>query len=72
MAWAGSAESMLEFIDRHDLSFANIEDSDGQVFGEYGVPYQPAWVFLAADGTLTRVQGSLDGERLAEYIAEIT
>ncbi|MEY3092590.1 MAG: soluble secreted antigen Mpt53 precursor [Actinomycetota bacterium] len=62
---------MLEFIDRHDLSFANIEDGDGQVFSEYGVPYQPAWVFLAADGTLTRVQGSLDDARLAEYIAEI-
>lgn len=63
---------MLDFIDRHDLTFANIEDPRGEVFAEFGVPYQPAWVFLAADGTKTKVQGSLDEERLADYIAELT
>ncbi len=63
---------MLAFIDRHGLTFANIEDQSGEVFGEYDVPYQPAWVFLAADGTVTRVQGSLDAERLAGFIGDIT
>jgi hypothetical protein len=45
-----------------------VVDRPGEIFAEYGVPYQPAWVFLASDGTLTRFQGSLDAEALKSYL----
>lgn len=59
---------MLDFIDRHGLTFPSVVDRPGAVFAGYGVPYQPAWVFIAADGTVTKFQGSLEGSTLAVYL----
>lgn len=59
---------MLDFIDRHDVTFPSVVDRPGSIFAEYGVPYQPAWVFIAADGTVTKFQGSLEGSTLAVYL----
>lgn len=62
---------MLEFVDRHDLTFPQVDDGPGAIFARYGVPYQPAWVFIGADGTVIRIQGSLSGTEIADYVAEI-
>jgi hypothetical protein len=59
---------MRAFVERHELTFPSVVDRPGEIFAEYGVPYQPAWVFLASDGTLTRFQGSLDAEALKSYL----
>lgn len=63
---------MQSFIDRHSLTFDSIEDQTGEVFAEFGVPFQPAWVFIDEDKRQTRVQGSLNAESLAQKISEIT
>lgn len=59
---------MLAFIDRHDVTFPSVVDRPGSIFAEYGVPYQPAWVFIAADGSVTKFQGSLDEPTLTGHL----
>lgn len=72
VAWNGSTESMNSFIERHTLTFSSIEDPEGEVFAQFGVPYQPAWVFINEQGDPTRVQGVLNSTTLESYIAQIT
>lgn len=62
---------MLEFVARHDLTFPQVDDGPGAIFARYGVPYQPAWVFIGADGTTIRIQGSLADDEIVDYVAEI-
>ena len=62
---------MIDFIDRHGLSFPSMDDRTGAVFARYGVPFQPAWVFIDGSGERTRVQGSLDAESLIPYVEQI-
>jgi hypothetical protein len=51
---------MQDFVDRHGLTFVQADDDAGAVFAHFGVPYQPAWVFVSADGNVERVEGALD------------
>lgn len=62
---------MAEFVRRHGLTFGSLIDEDGDLFSRFGVPYQPAWVFVATDGTLTRVQGTLTAEKVDEIVATL-
>jgi peroxiredoxin len=62
---------MLDFIGRHGLTFPSLRDNSGDVFARYDVPFQPAWVFIAADGDVTKVQGSLDAESLVPFIDDL-
>jgi hypothetical protein len=62
---------MLDFISRHGLTFPSLRDNAGDVFARYDVPFQPAWVFIAANGDVTRVQGSLDAESLESLIDDV-
>ena len=71
VAWAGSTESMLDFVDRHGLTFPSVNDQAGDVFAAYGVAGQPAWVFLDESGQGTRVFGALSADQLDEAIAAI-
>lgn len=71
VAWNGSREAMQAFVERHGLTFPSLVDVAGGVFGRFGVPFQPAWVFIDERGTATRVQGSLDEESLQTYIDEL-
>ena len=48
------------FVDRHDLDVVpHAIDEDGSLWAKYGVGYQPAWVFIAEDGTTRVVAGGL-------------
>lgn len=48
------------FVDRHDLAaIPHAIDDDGSLWAKYGVGYQPAWVFIAEDGTTRVVAGGL-------------
>lgn len=38
---------------QYNLNFTNINDADGSIWAKFGVPWQPAYVFLRADGTST-------------------
>jgi peroxiredoxin len=62
---------MRDFIERHEITFPSLLDDSGNVFARYGIPYQPAWVFIDANGSVTKVQGSLDRESLEPLIADL-
>ncbi len=69
VAWNGSDESMVEFQERHGLSFPSIRDETGELYARFGVPGQPAWVFIGAGGTLDRYIGALPEDRLDDVFA---
>lgn len=62
---------MLDFVERHGLTFDSLLDGNGDLFARFGVPYQPAWVFVAVDGTVTRAQGTLTADRIDEIVADL-
>ena len=50
---------MQGFVDKYNLRFTNLNDSDGSIWARYGVPWQPAYVFYRADGSSTFVNNPL-------------
>ena len=71
VAWSGSRDSMRSFEERHGLTFPSLYDADGALFARFGVPYQPAWVFLRPDGSGERVSGALSESELADTLDEL-
>ena len=59
---------MQDFVNENGLSFTNINDSGGEVFARFNVPYQPAWVFIAKDGIVTTRIGVLSDLELEEQL----
>ena len=55
---------MQGFISDTGITFDNINDGVGAVFERFEVPYQPAWAFVARDGTTTVRIGVLSEEEL--------
>ncbi len=72
VAWSGTSDAMLDFIDRHGITFPTIVDQSGEIYLRFKVPYQPAWVFIDAEGNNRRVMGSLGEDELLENIQTIT
>jgi peroxiredoxin len=71
VAWAGNQSSYQSFVDRHGLTFVNLDDTPGDIYSKYKVPYQPAWVFVATDGTATTRTGVIGESELSELIQEM-
>jgi peroxiredoxin len=59
VAWYGSDGQMQEFEDTFGLTFPTLRDDNGDIFAHFGVPAQPAWVFVSPDGTTERVLSEL-------------
>lgn len=72
VAWNGSAESMNDFVARHGISFNNVNDNDGNIFAQFGVPYQPAWVFVTQGGDSTIHIGALDEVSLEMELRQLS
>jgi peroxiredoxin len=64
VAWTGSEQNFEEFIDRHGLSFPNISDGPGAIYDRFGVPYQPAFALVDADGNVETLIGAADDDVL--------
>lgn len=47
--------AMQAFAARYNLGFTNLNDADGSLWARFGVPWQPAYLFVTADGTSTFV-----------------
>jgi thiol:disulfide interchange protein len=58
---------MEDFVARHDMGHVrHIADSDGDVWQQFGVVGQPAWVFIDGEsGETERVLGALAPDDLA-------
>ena len=62
---------MQDFVIENNLSFANINDGDGEVYARFNVPYQQAWVFIAKDGTVTSKIGVLSDLELEQELSRL-
>ena len=62
---------MQDFVNDNGLSFTNINDAAGEVFARFNVPYQPAWVFIAKDGTVTTRIGVISDEELDQELTNL-
>ena len=71
VAWAGDQSSYQSFVDRHGLTFINLDDTPGDVYSKYKVPYQPAWVFIDKDGTATTRVGVIGDSELSQLIQKM-
>lgn len=59
---------MQDFVNENGLSFTNINDGDGEIFARFNVPYQPAWIFIAKDGTVTTRIGVISDLELEQEL----
>ena len=62
---------MQDFVNENGLSFTNINDGPGEIFARFNGPYQPAWVFIAKDGTVTTRIGVLSDEELDQELTKL-
>lgn len=63
----GERAAMQTFVGQGGVGgFTHVDDVDGQVWEHFGVVAQPAFAFVAADGTTEVVPGSLDEDTLRE------
>jgi predicted DsbA family dithiol-disulfide isomerase len=71
MAGRDSTEAMQEFVDAFSLSFPQAVSEDGALWARFGVPYQPAWVFVNDDGRASVVQGAIPEDELRAILDEL-
>jgi hypothetical protein len=53
------------------LTFPQALDNNGDLFNHFGVPAQPAWIFVRGDGTSTRHLGALEPADLESALHEL-
>lgn len=71
VGWYGSDGAMQDFEDRHGLTFPTLRDDDGEIFAHFGVPAQPAWVFIAPDGATEKVLTELTPAEVTQRLAAL-
>ncbi len=65
-------DAMRDFVTETGTGgFAHLADLDGALWQEFGVSYQPAYVFIDADGEQTLYLGTLGEDALRQRIAEL-
>ena len=67
--------SMQGFVSKYNLNFTNINDADGSIWARFNVPWQPAYVFLRADGTSTFVNNptsAMSQQELTDRVRALT
>ncbi|HQY15851.1 MAG: redoxin domain-containing protein [Acidimicrobiaceae bacterium] len=72
VAWTGDDAAFQAFIDEHELTFPQLSDDPGAVFAHFGVPAQPAFVIVEADGSATTLLGAVDEGSLDDALAAAT
>ena len=65
--------AMEEFVDRHELDqVRHIADVDGEVWQQFGVVAQPAWVFIdGQSGRPERVLGAIPRGELEDRLESL-
>lgn len=70
VAWSGSEEEYRDFIDRHALTFPQIDDTATDVFVRFGVGYQPAIAVVTPDGEVRTILGAADPDLLDTILSD--
>lgn len=73
MAGRDDRAAMRAFVERHALgALTHVVDEDGTLWERFGVPGQPAWVFLDRDGQVVdRHLGPLAPEEVTRRLREL-
>lgn len=67
--------AMQNFVSKYNLNFTNLDDADGSIWARYNVPWQPAYVFLSADGSSTFVNNptaAMPQQELQERVSALS
>lgn len=63
---------MSDFIDEFGLAaFDHVNDADERLFAHFGIPYQPAWVFIDPSGETATVNGAIPEPDLEEILDDL-
>jgi thiol-disulfide isomerase/thioredoxin len=64
--------AMKQFVGEYQLSgFTHLNDGQGAVWNRFGVTQQPAFAFIAKDGSVQVVADNLSAEELSGRLAEL-
>jgi peroxiredoxin len=72
VAWQGDDKSFQGFVNKHKLTFTNLADLDDSVYAHFGVPGQPAWVFVNSKGEAKKAVGVVPEATLEKVLTELT
>ena len=67
--------AMSNFVSKYNLNFTNINDADGSIWAKFNVPWQPAYVFLSADGSSTFINNPISAmsqQELTDRVRALT
>ena len=67
--------AMQAFVAKYNLNFTNLNDADGSIWARFNVPWQPAYVFLRADGTSSFVNNptsAMSQQELTDRVRALT
>ena len=67
--------AMQDFVSKYHLNFTNLNDADGSLWARFNVPWQPAYLFVKADGTSSFVNNptsAMPQQELADRVAALT
>lgn len=71
MAGRDSTDAMEGFIEEFSIGFPQAVSVDGSLWARFGVPYQPAWVFVNDDGSVQVVHGAIPEQDLTKILDEL-
>lgn len=72
MAGASELPQYRAFVDKYDLGvIAHAIDPDRSLWASFGVSYQPAWVFIDADGSVDVHAGAYSAADLDARLEEL-
>ena len=71
VGWSGEARIYDDFIDAGGLPFPQIDDTVGDVYGRFGVPFQPAVVFIRPDGTTETMLGEIAPSDIEAFVRSL-
>lgn len=72
VSWRDTEEAMLGFVDEFGLgSFDHVNDADERLFAHFGIPYQPAWVFVDPSGDTATVNGAIPEPELEAILDDL-
>ena len=75
VATRADVASMQNFVSKYNLNFTNLNDADGSIWAKFNVPWQPAYVFLKADGSSTFVNNptsAMSQQELSDRVKALT
>ena len=71
VGWSGEERIYSDFIAEGGLTFPQIDDTVGDVYGRFGIPYQPAVVFVRPDGSTSTVLGEITASDVEAFVRSL-